>query len=286
MRIRTLPILALALAGLAAKPALAADAPLPELTDAVPGHPGVTIEDLLKQAAPDLHDQGNDVVGHVREPLRHLAGKDYAGDLDDPQVFTMPEMKTFEAGGRRYLAVMVDIGGMEAMVAGATLLALYDDAPKPRLLDMVNVGVDKDTSFDDPVIRLGPHDQALVTYSEHFNSDETYAGRLIAFVRGGRWRLLDNIGTYSLHTCGYERDETPVFTSRPDPGRAYWQVRVDMQVKTTRDPTEDCGDQKMPRPGLLHYRAVYRWDATRGRFVDTVNGLKALDRIDTRLNGG
>lgn len=266
---------------LLAAPARADPLP-PDLTDDVPGHPGVTFEDLLKQAAPDLHDQGSDVVGHVRAPLRHLAGHDFEGDLADPQTFSMPEAQRFEAGGRRYLAILVDLGGMEDQVASATLLALYDDGPRPKLLDTVGVGLDRLTGFSEhPIVKLGPHDQGLVTYSEHFNSDETFSGRLIAFVRGGKWRLLDSFFSYSARFCGWERDEVPVFTSRPDPGRAYWQVSVDVQVKTTIDRTEGC-DERLPRPGVVHHRAVYRWDARRGRFVTSSKALKQLFKSDSQ----
>jgi hypothetical protein len=69
-------------AGVLAWPALAAaTTDLPEVTDAVPGHPGVTYLDLLRQAIPDLAMNAADkqVEGHLKS-LRHIWGKQAEGD--------------------------------------------------------------------------------------------------------------------------------------------------------------------------------------------------------------
>jgi hypothetical protein len=254
---------------------------LPEATGAVAGHPGVTYLDLLRQAIPDLAMNAADkqVEGHLTS-LRHIMGKDAGGDPPDPVTVDFLEVRHIKAGGRPRLVVLVNLGQAEDSAQSTTLMALYDDAPQPKLLDALDVGVDKDTGFNDKPsqIALGPGDDALVTYSEHSNSNQSYQARLVIFVRGDRLRLIDDIFVLSDNACGYQRDETPVFATRPGAPYATLEVTVTERLKRL---DEDCGDQGVPAPYVRTYRASYRWDAAKGAFVSHGD----LDKLD-KLNRG
>lgn len=256
-------------------PALALGA---DLSDKVPGHPDLTFHDLLKQAAPDLDADGH---GHLSYPPRHLAGKSYDGPLEDPQVFSQIETLRIRAGGRDRLVVLADAGASEDHVESNTLIALYDDGPHPRLRDTALVGVDKDTGFSEvKPLTVGPGDQAFITYSEHSNSSQTYAGHVMVQVRNDRFQLVEHLFTLSSRYCGWESLEEPKFATRPDPGRAYRRIDLDVVETTTVDPTAGCGQDKMPRPHVRHYRASFRWNAARGRYETTSPDLKRLDKFN------
>ncbi len=259
----------------------AATPDLPEVTGAVAGHPGVTYLDLLREAIPDLAYNAADkqVEGHLKS-LRHIMGKGAGGDPPDPVVVDFIEVRHIKAGGRPRLVVLAGLGQAEDSAQSATLLALFDDAAKPRLLDAVDVGVDKDTGFNDhpSQIALGPGDDALVTYSEHSNSNQSYQARLVIFVRGDRLRLIDDIFVLSDNACGYQRDETPVFATQPATPYATVLVAVTERLKRL---DEDCSGQAVPRPYVRAYHAAYRWDAAKGAFV----GRGDLVRLD-KLNRG
>lgn len=219
----------------------------PEVTGAVAGYPGVTYLDLLRQAIPDLAYSAADkqVEGHLKS-LRHIMGKDAGGDPPDPVTVDFLEVRHIKAGGRPRLVVLAGLGQAEDSAQSTTLLALFDDAPKPKLLDAVDVGVDKDTGFNDKPsqIALGPGDDALVTFSGHGNSNQSYQARLVIYVRGDRLRLIDDIFVLSDNACGYQRDETPVFATQPATPYATLQVTVTERLKRL---DEDCGDQAVPR---------------------------------------
>ncbi len=273
---------ALGIVAASAAPAIvaSADPPLPpEVTDAVPGHPGVTYLQLLRQAIPDLAYNAADkqVEGHLKS-LRHIFGKVSEGDPPDPLVVDFVEVRHIKAGGRPRLVVLADLGADPDRAQDTALLALFDDAAKPKLLDAVDVGVDKDTGFnEDPSqIALGPGDDALVTHSEHGNSNQGYANRLVIFVRGDRLRLLDSFFTLSDVYCGYRRDEKPVFT--PKTGAPYATLEVTV-TETLTHLDEDCGDQAVPAPYVHTYRATYRWDAAKAAFVSH-GDLAKLDKLN------
>jgi hypothetical protein len=272
--------------GMALTPMAAAattpDVHIIEAADVVPGHPGVTYLSLIKQAAPNLADTGADheIEGHLDKPPRHLAGKSDEGDPPDPVVLGFIDDQRIRAGGKPRIVLMADLGPDPDRAQSMTLLLLFDDAPAPRLLDVVDVGVDKETSFDDqPKLPLGPGDDALVTYSEHFNSEQTYSGRLLSQVRGDRFQLIDDIFTLSDRGCGWKRQETPTFTTRP--GRPYATIDVVVRERLVRA-DEDCGDAGVPKPYARRYESIYRWDARKGAWTAKPDGLSRLAAINEK----
>ena len=260
----------------------AAPAAVVDLRAVVPGHGAVTYLDLLKQAIPDLADNAADkqVEGHLAKSLRHIAGDANGGDPPDPIVIGLVEAVRIHSGGHPRLAILADLGHTDDRVAGTSLLALFDDAPTPHLLDAVDVAMDRDTSFSEHErLPLGAGQEALITYSEHSNSSQTYGFHTLIFVRHDRLALLEQIFTLSSRECGWQRTEDPTFTVRPDPHSPYGQLEVAVRVALKRDKTEDC-DTPAPRPYVRTYRAAYRWDDGSQKFVTPSVQLKRLWKIN------
>jgi hypothetical protein len=247
----------------------------------VAGHPDLTYLDLVKQVVPDLAPSadGKSVEGHLPATLRALEGK--ASDDDPPDPATLDDLETlpFRSGGKPRLALLADFGHSDERVEDFALLMVFDDSgPAPRLLDAGFVGIDKDTAFSEhPLIALGPGDDAIVTYSEHFNSDQTYAGWMISVLHGRRLRMVAEEHLLSERLCGYERDETPAFTTRAVPGSPYRELIVTVTEQVTHN-DEDCGDDKIPSISKHVYVDSWRWDARRGRFVQRRDGSSRLDK--------
>jgi hypothetical protein len=275
------PIAALALA-LAAVPVSAFASPdLIDPTDAVPGHPGVTYLDLVKQSVPDLayNDAYKVWQGHLAHSLRHAAGR--ASDVDAPDPVTLSFIfdKRIHVGGRSRIVLSVDFGYPEDTVESFTMLALYDDtATTPRLLDAVDIGLDKDTSFDEQaIVPLGPGDDAIGTYSEHFNSNQTYSARLLIFPFRDHFQTIANLFTLSEHACGYEHDEIPTVATRAVRGSPYREVLLTVADALIHN-GEDCGDEAIPRPFHHAWHATYLWNAVRRVYVGEERGLAPLDK--------
>lgn len=269
-------------AALVGSRALAAD--LPQVTDAVPGHPGVTYVDLLRQVVPDLEANAanNDIEGHLPAPLKHIAGKDFEGDPPDPVVAeSFLEFRKLRLAGKPRLLLLQDLGTDPDRAYDTAVLALYDDDPAtPKLLDAVDVGVDRMTAFAEPsVLDLGGGESALVTLSEHLNSDQAYDSWLLILPRGDRLRLIDDIFLMTESGCGYSRREKPTFATRHDPASPYAEIVVSVTETLAREGDVDC-EPAPPKPYSRLWRTVYRWDAKAGRYVDRAHGLDRLQKLN------
>jgi hypothetical protein len=267
---------------LCAAPASAETSPFLKPGDPVPGHPGLTWLDLVRQAVPSLAEtDAGDIEGHLKDPPpRHIGGKSFEGEPPDPVTLGDIEVKHILAGGQKRMVVMADLGPDPDRVQSQTLLLLFNEDGKPKLLDVVDVGLDKDTVFDDPrALSLGPGDDALVTVSEHDDSDLAYDGRVVLFVRNDRFRLIADFYAITEQNCGWRQDQTPRFTTRPDPGSPYRALDIAVVHKIAHVHEEGCGDP-IPRAVTRTYEALYRWDAKLGRFTTASTALKRLDKLN------
>jgi hypothetical protein len=284
---RVVLALAVLLGALAAAPALADQDSLKHAADAVPGHPGLTYEDLVRQAVPDLADSpdGQQVQGHFAKPPRHLAGKNSEGDPADPAVLGSIEDRRILVGGKKRLVLLADLGGKEGRVEGLALLMLFDDAGKaPKLLDAADVGIDKDSGFAEPsVLPLGPGDSALVTYSEHNDADITLGGYMMVSPVGDRLRMIDTFRVTSESLCSWGGVETANFSTAADPGRPYRQIVATVKAVFTHTGEEGCGDEGLPKAQTLTYRAAYRWNAAQRSFRQARSTLGGLDALNKKL---
>ena len=282
MRIRILVAAATCSAALAAAPlALAGQETFVQPGDRVAGRPALTYLDLVRQAVPDLAPSagGKDIEGHLPSTLRALIGKQGDDGPPDPATLGDLEALPFKSGGQPRLALLADFGHTDERVEDFALLMVFDNAGRaPRLLDAGFVGIDKDTAFSEhPLIALGPGDDAIVTYSEHFNSDQTYAGWMVSFLHGRRLRKVAAEQLLSERGCGYEHDEIPVFTTRTVPGSPYRDLDITVTESVTHN-DDDCGDETIPGISKRVYRDSWRWNARAGRYVQRVNGVGRLDK--------
>jgi hypothetical protein len=250
--------------------------------DAVAGHPGLTYLDLVRRLVPDLalNPSTHQIEGRLKTGPRHVLGKDVDNELPDPVVLGFIEDQRIEVGGRKRIAVLADLGSSPEQVAGMSVLLLFDDAAKPRLLDAASVAVDKDTSFADHAqLPLAPGDDALISYSEHDDADLTFGHYLLITPFGDHLRLAQQIDTASERACGWSNIEETTFSTNPDPGRRY--RRIDVAVSSVfKHPPGDCGSEVIPKGRSAVYRASFRWNAAAERFETRSDGLKRLDALN------
>ena len=274
------PVLCLCLAATAA-PALAKTV---HPNDAVAGHPGLTYLDLARQAVPDLRldAAAGDVEGQLpTPPPRNLGGKSFEGEEPDPVTLGWMEDKRMVAGGKRRIVILVDLGPDPDRVQSQTLLLLFDDVAKPKLLDVVDVGLDKDTVLNDSEfhVKLGPGDDALITDSEHNDADLTYDGRFLLFVHDNRFQAITDFYVINANNCGWNDRQTPKFVTHPVAGSPYADVDLRITARTVRtDEAANCDN--VPKPSTRVYDALFHWNAKAGRYTTTSKGLKALNKLN------
>jgi hypothetical protein len=265
--------------------ASAASADTVELTDVLPGHPGVTYFDLMKLFVTDIEiDPPEPPTAHTIVPYRHIEGTKARTEPAGPLAIKYLEPLNIHAGGPARLALMADLGASDEAVAEFVLLALFDTSGKPKLLDVVEVGRDRLTGFSDrPLTPLGHGTDLIEIDSDHFNSDEDFVNTELVFVRNDRFQLVDSVFTFDVKSCTSVLTEQPEVATRPDRGGSYNVVLLTVQEAQKLQPdAADC-DEKPPRRFVRRFYTTYRWDARRGRFAAISGNMKKLDAENDKL---
>jgi hypothetical protein len=285
MNWRAVLVLACVLATLAAAPAIADRDPLKHAGDPVPGHPGLTYADLVRQAVPDLELKADRTEGHFRTPPRHLAGEESRGEPSEPAVLGFIEDKRILVGGKKRIALLADLGGKQDRIEGLALLMLFDDEGRtPKLLDAADVGIDKDTGFaNQAVLPLGPGDSALVTWSEHNSADLTMGGYMIVSPVGDRLALVAHLPLTSERLCSWKAIETARFAAAPDPGGPLHRIEATVTAKVDHTGQEGCNDERHPAAATHVFHAAWRWNPATRRFEPETSTLDGLETLNKQL---
>lgn len=262
-------VLAVLWLGLAS--ASAAEVAFPAPGDAVPGANGVTYLDLLREIVPDLEQADAVYRGTTVVPLRHIAGPDR--QAEPPREPTVADFSVLPLEGGRIL-LLVDLGMAEDAAEGYAVLAIFDPAGKPRLVDAADVAFDRMTWFLDPVsLDLGAGRRAVLTMSMHSNSDQAYVTTGIVLV-GDRLELVDSVFTFDEAVCAYERTQRLALETRPD---GAGPAAIAATVLDTTTPTgADCGEDAVPQPATATIGVTWRWDEDAKRYRPDSDALEKL----------
>jgi hypothetical protein len=260
----------------AARSALAAD-----LNESIPGHAGLTYFDLAKLLVTDLarRAEGEGAVGHAVAPFTHIEGKGQTGEPPETINLDSTDVDAMEIpGDPSRILFLVDLGQQEGFVAHAELLGLISLIPAPKLIDVVEVGMAESTAFGQKTqpIMLAARTPLILIANEHDNADESFVTTEMIFVRGDRFQLIGDFGTFDEKQCAYTRSESPSLAIFADRG-AYPALHVAVRARITPTGVEGCGEQeKAPRARTTTYQAIYRWDAGAQRFETRSAQLKML----------
>jgi hypothetical protein len=271
--------LLLATTGSLAQTTRAADLGLYDVTDKVSGHPAITYFDLLKQIVPDLTADKDTATGRKIGTLRHIAGPDNGAGAPDIIKIRQLQALNFQAQGKLAIALLVEIGEVENSVERPVVLAIFEDSEHPRLVDFVDVGMDRLTGFGTPkLLRIGPNDQAIVTDSQHFNSNENFGSLALIFVRDGKLQLVDTFSTFGVSVCSRSETQSLSFRARPTARSApYFAITAALKEQRART-GETCDGEKRLAPYVKTVTTTYDWDTKTGRFVAKSDAIKRLEK--------
>ncbi len=241
-----------------------------DITDPVPGHPGVTYEMLLKQVMPDLaKDAGDNWTGTVAK----LRGTDGKPGVDTPLTFGDVSALTVKEGGRKRLLILT--GDSQSDSGFDAVLAAFDE--RLKLLDAMDVGGDRFVMLGSPpLLEIAPGTDAFIANSNHFNSNQNYTIETILFLDGGKLQVALSQFTLNQGMCGYEMRQNPVYKVRDDKGAKYRAI-VDSVTQVVTHTDEECDEGTvLPKAGSHTYTEVYRWDAKKNAYVTHTNAMRHL----------
>lgn len=252
-----------------------------ELGNAVVGHPDAVYFDLVKALVPDIHLDANG--GFTGSQAIQVPSVDHSEDYEDP---TPPELASvssveampFQAEGRAFTLMSVSLGQPDGWVGEYEVLAIFDEDLK--LVDAVNIGLDRITEIrGDAPIRISKQDQAVLTYSEHFNSNQTYGQQVLIFFREGKLRVIDIIGVFGDRWCGHDQVQDLIVTA-PEAGVGYWPITATVTDTLLVGADDECGEGSHQMPFKRTYAATYNWDATLEKYVADSDELVMLGRYN------
>ncbi|AMJ61778.1 hypothetical protein AXW83_17005 [Bosea sp. PAMC 26642] len=249
-----------------------------KLAKAVQGRRSVTYLDLFKQIMPDISLGENGATAKSVIAIRHIAGADAGGTIATPVHIRSFQTVNFVEGGKKRIALLAPLDTGTDDAERPALLAVFDDGDLPKLLDAVDVGMDRLTGFVIPaLVQIGKGDQAIVTRSQHFNSNESYARTALVFMRGARIVLVDTFSTYGVRFCGVEETQTLSFKGLASDRKRYKDVAVRVTHKRAVAAKQCAGEKPRP-PFVRAISAIYAWDGDKARFVPGSDAIKRLEK--------
>ena len=238
--------------------------------------PRLTSSDLAKRLLSGLAPGGGtDTSDYVVVPPRHIdPGLTRTGE--GAGHFTLSHVETMAIqGDPARIVLLVTLDPASGDQTAMSLLALFAVAPGVRLLDVVEVGFDRWTGFREKgPVSLGLGVPLIVIDTGHDNSNQNYLSSAMMFIRANRFRLIDQVFTFSDSACTVTNRQSPSFITFPDFG-LYRAIRVVVRETVTRT-GEVCEAAVVPRGRVTWHRAIYRWDARQRRFVTRSRALIAL----------
>lgn len=251
-------ILALALA----VPPAAADS-VDDFTAAVPGIPGKTWMDLLRQVFPDIAlGPKNEAIVRGDIALRPIE-KDGVFTDDCPDELKLGSLEVSQAriADKPRLIVGIATDG-DSCVAP---LVLFEGSGEGKLLDAVNVKQDKNYSFGRDFTRsLGPNGQLAVVTSFHINAGEGYDIETLILATADKLSSIDSIFAKSETDCRRSVSREATVGIAPDHGPF---ARITGYVKTaTRRLAPDC-QTPQGKEMIAIARTDWRWNAARRAYT-------------------
>ncbi len=250
-----------------------------DLEDEIAGHPGKTWYDAVKAIVPDLKPDGTGTLQIDLPYVVDLGDSDLPPKAVEPITVHSVEVQQIEAEGRQLTLVLADLGEADGWASNVEAMALFDE--NMTLLDAINVGQDKVTELYGEPIRISARDEAVVTHSEHFNSNQTYGAYAVVMVRDGKFQTIDAVDTLGDRWCGHDRSQA-IAVSASDAGAGYWPLTITVTDELKRaDEGADCGDEVMQEPWTETYSQTYNWSASMGLYVAGDEGFAELNAINS-----
>jgi hypothetical protein len=234
-----------------------------DFSASVPGVPGKTWIDLLRQVFPDI------ALGPKHEAV--VRGDIALRPIEQDGVFTdecpdelkLSALEVSEARIAEKRRLIVGIA-TEGDVCAAPL-ALFEGNGEGKLLDAVNVKQDKNYSFGRDFTRaLGPDGQLAVVTSFHINAGEGYDIETLILATADKLSSIGSVFAKSEMDCRRSVSQEATVSIAPDYGAF---ARIAGYVKTaTRRLASDC-QTPQGKEMIAIARTDWRWNAARRAYT-------------------
>ncbi|MFT3810682.1 MAG: hypothetical protein QM698_12250 [Micropepsaceae bacterium] len=242
------------------------------LAEAVPGHPGVTYEALVKQVLPDLKPGAEGRWATDGVTLRKSEGE---AEPSGPGELGSVDAFTYRAGGRDLMLIVIgDFAGQGWL----HIVAVFDPAANgaPKLIDAVNVGIDRLT-LTRSFLFLSPDETALVFESSYPALERVDSATQVVLLHEGKLKRVLLERTNQLMGCGLRVEQNPALEVVEDGAAPYGAISYTV-TQTVQAIDEDCAGLTAPdaRPGTQTFTDVFHWDAATATYLTATNNRAGL----------
>ncbi len=223
-----------------------------------------------------------DAVAPDSVPVRHIDEEYEKQPLYGPLTFQVVSGLPYRAQNRRLFLLHLDVLGESPAEPGPvpeySLLALFQLAPAPKLLDLVDIRADHFNGFREsaPLLNLTPATQAVLLCHSHHNSNQGYLIYRLLFVRQSRLEEILQVSTLSQQARCTTFASCASFRLRPDPARPYPKIAAKVTLTMQPDPP-DCHPRQ--RGYTCIFRETWRWQPGRQRYRDVSGNLNRLYKL-------
>jgi hypothetical protein len=245
-----------------------------------------TYADLLKLVFPEspAGEEEKPQTPPVRSLSDYFKEQPLTAKQRDGGVLALP----IKARGRPLLLLLVAAIGESAEGEGVAgeqhydLLALFQTAPAPKLLDLVDIGQMISMGMiegfwcKNPLIDLTPGTQACMIFQEHFNSSESFLQIHLLWVRNQRLEEVLGVSPYGVKALCQNFATSAFFRTEPDKGREFPKVVARLTLHMEPSPKiEDCDKQR--QSGFTRsYQGTWQWDPAKQKYHQVSGNLGQL----------
>ena len=228
--------------------------------DRVSANSSTTYLDLALQFSPGLNATPADGGGLAKLP--HLGGPEASASITNPAIRFIERIDITESG-KPALLLLFDLGNADDAAQTVTVLALYDMTSAPRLLDAMDVGLDRETSLQDPsYAALSPDIGMIFLRNSHHNAGEEYLQTSLVGVWKGKLHEVDTI--FSMSWNAGDRRTATTFSFTPVSNA----VAVDAAVEIRKIQCSGyCEPDSEGTAKIEHLKVRYQWDAAGSKFT-------------------
>jgi len=268
--------------GLAASPLVE----VKDLKQPVAAGSPTTYADLLKLVFPEppLGQERKPQTPPVRSLSDYFKEQPLTAKQRDGGLLALP----IKAQGRPLLLLLVAATGESPEGEGVAgeqqydLLALFQTAPAPKLLDLVDIGQMISMGMvegfwcKNPLLDLTPGTQACMIFQEHFNSSESFLQIHLLWVRNQRLEEVLGVSPYGVKALCQSFATSTVFRTEPDKGREFPKVVAKLTLHMEPSSKNEECEKTRQRGFTRSYQDTWRWDPAKQKYHQVSGNLGQL----------
>ncbi|MBJ3785489.1 hypothetical protein [Devosia sediminis] len=241
-----------------------------------------TYAELIAMALPGALETDEFIVVEKDVAVPHIEGPDFTVVAPAPVTVADFNGVGLSIDGEPHLALMIELAEAPNSAGPIAALAVFDVTGAPELVDVVDIGFDRQSGFAlPPTLQVGWGHELILGFNSHGNAGQFYNAITIVDVVEGRLTMVDQILTLDVTSCEETRRQYLDYVVATPEGDGKGDFTV--IVRDVLEPSDEAcpaGDGPY-MTGETSYSVEYRWDESAGRYVAQGEGWAEFDEMNS-----